>query len=170
MGLATIAVLLAASGLFVGLAVKLLEEAPEPVADAARSPSPATAVPIQPMPSEPADTPTVSEPGALFATDDKGFVNSNARCDGRQSAAAIGRTERSVVVICAGDNGRYEYLGVRLSDHAVLRTVAETASPHGFRARNASVTYTVSETELLVTAGAAVIKKERMIEYRGGDR
>lgn len=76
--------------------------------------------------------------------------------------------ERSVVVICAGDNG-YEYLGVRLSDDAVMRTAAETTSSRGFLARTAGVTYAVSPTELLVTAGTTVIKQERMIEYRGSD-
>lgn len=169
MGRATLAVLLGALVLSLGLAVKLLEEAPAPVAEAGQSPPPTTAVPIQPTPSEPTDPPRVSEPAALFATDDKGFVNSNARCGGKQTAAAIGRTERSVVVICAGDNGRFEYLGVRLSDKAVLRTAAEATSSRGFLARTASATYAVSPTELRVTAGAMVIKQERMLEYRGSD-
>jgi hypothetical protein len=170
MGRATIAALLAAFALSIGLVVKLIEEAPEPVAEAGQSPPPTTAVPIQPMPSEPAGPPTTAdEPPALFAADDKGFVNSNARCGGQQTAAAIGRTERSVVVICAGDDGRYEYLGVRLSDDAMLRTAAEATSSRGFLARTVGVTYAVSPTELLVTAGAKVIKKERMLEYRGSD-
>jgi hypothetical protein len=73
----------------------------------------------------------------------------------------------SFVVICADASGRYEYLGVRLSDDAILRTAAETTPAHGFLARNASVTYTVSPTELLVTAGDNVIKHEPMMEYRG---
>ena len=73
------------------------------------------------------------------------------------------------MVICAGENGRYEYLGVRMSDDAVLRTAAESTPSRGFLARNASVTYTVSPTELLVTAGATVIKQEPMIEYRGSN-
>ena len=168
-GRATIAALLAAFVLSIGLAVKLIEEAPEPVADAGQSPSVTAAVPIQPVPSEPAGPPAASEPRDLFATDDKGFVNSGARCDGKQTAAAIGRTERSVVVICVGDHGRYEYLGVRLSDNAILRTAAETTPTRGFLARTASATYAVSPSELLVTAGAMVVKKERMLEYRGLD-
>lgn len=73
------------------------------------------------------------------------------------------------MVVCAGENGQYEYLGVRLSDDAVLRTAAETTPTHGFLARNASVTYTVSPTELRVTAGDTVIKQEAMIEYRGSN-
>jgi hypothetical protein len=50
-----------------------------------------------------------------------------------------------------------------------LRTAAESTPSQGFLARNASVTYTVSPTELLVTAGAKVIKQEPMIEYRGSN-
>jgi hypothetical protein len=161
--------LLATLCLLIGLAVKSGQEAPESVTDRAQSPAPAAAAPIQAMPSEQAPTPTTSVPPALFATDDKGFVNSTARCDEAQRAAAIGRTERSFVVICAGGNGHYEYLGVRLSDDAVLRTAAETTPTHGFLARNASVTYTVSPTELRVTAGDTVIKQEAMIEYRGSN-
>jgi hypothetical protein len=131
--------------------------------------APTAAAPVQAMPSEPAPVPMTNAPPTLFATDDKGFVTSNARCDGAQTAAAIGRTERSFVVICAGENGHYEYLGVRLGDDAVLRTAAETTPTHGFLARNASVTYTVSPTELLVTEGGTVIKQEPMIELRGSD-
>jgi hypothetical protein len=165
----TMVALLAGFGLLVGLAVKSAEEAPESVAGTERSSAPTAAAPVQAMPSEPLPAPTTSAPPALFATDDKGFVNSNARCDGAQTAAAIGRTAGSVVVICADANGHYEYLGVRLSDDAVLRTAAETTPARGFLARNASVTYTVSPTELLVTAGGSVIKQEPMVEYRGSD-
>jgi hypothetical protein len=163
------AALLAAFGLLTGLAVKGAEGAPDPVAGAGESPSPTTAAPVQAMPSEPTQPHTSPKPPPLFVTDDKGFVNSNARCKGTQTAAAIGRTQGSFVVVCTGENGQYEYLGVRLSDDAVLRTAAETTPSHGFLARNASVTYTVSPTELLVTAGATVIKHEAMIEFRGSN-
>lgn len=164
-----VAALLAVFGLLAGLAVKWMHEAPQPVADPPQPLSPTTAVPIEVTPSEPAQAQATIESAAPFATDDKGFVNSNARCEGSKRAAAIGRTERSFVVICAGENGRYEYLGVRISDYAVLRTAAESTPSRGFLARNASVTYTVSATELLVMAGARVIKQEPMIEYRGSD-
>jgi hypothetical protein len=95
------------------------------------------------------------------------FVNSDARCDATQTAVAIGRTPGSLVVICGDPSGRYGYLGVRLSDDAVLKTVARSTPTHEFIARNASVTYSISPTELLVTAGGAVIKQEPMIDYRG---
>jgi hypothetical protein len=102
-----------------------------------------------------------------FPVDDKGFVNSDARCDGGQTAVAVGRTPGSLVVICREGDGRYGYLGLRLSDDAVLKTVARTTPSHEFIAQNASVTYSISSAELRVTAGSAVIKQEPMIEYRG---
>ena len=69
-------------------------------------------------------------------------------------------------MICAQPTGRFEYLGVRLSDVAVLRTDAETNSARGFLARKAGVVYAVSPTVLKVTTGNTVIKQEPMIEYR----
>jgi hypothetical protein len=165
----TAAGLLAAMCLLIGLAVKSGQDAPESVAGGAQASAPTAAAPVEVMPSEPAPVPPASAPPTRFATDDKGFVNSTARCDGAQTAAAIGRTERSFVVICAGENGRYEYLGVRLSDDAVLRTAAETTPAHGFLARNASVIYAVSPTELVVTEGGTVIKQEPMLEFRGSE-
>jgi hypothetical protein len=71
------------------------------------------------------------------------------------------------VVICGDRNGRYGYLGLRLSDDAVLKTSARSTSTQGFIAKNASVTYSISPAELRVTVGGAVIKQEPMIDYRG---
>jgi hypothetical protein len=70
------------------------------------------------------------------------------------------------VVVCA-DRGRYEYVGVRLSDDAMLRAAAQSGSAHGFVARHAGVVYAVSPTELLVTTGDTVVKREPMLDYRG---
>lgn len=129
-----------------------------PVAGARQPPSPAS--------TTPSDAPPASHPAVPYPTDQSGFVNSDARCEGTQHALAIGRTQGSLVVICAQKNGQYEYLGVRLSDAAVLRTAAQTTSARGFLAQNASVVYAVSPTELVVRAGDTVIKQEPMIEYR----
>ncbi len=73
------------------------------------------------------------------------------------------------MVICAEQPGRYTYLGVRLSDGAVLRTTAKTTSTgseRGFLARTAGVLYAFNRSELRVTAGSTAIKREPMIEYR----
>ena len=87
---------------------------------------PSTPVAPSPAPSPPQPTaaplsPPVAAPDP-FAVDDMGFVNTGARCDGTQTAVAIGRTPGSLVVICGDHNGRYGYLGLRLSDDAVLKT------------------------------------------------
>lgn len=136
--------------------------------------SPPTALPSAPVatsppepPAEPPGAPVASP--APFAVDDKGFVNSGARCEGNQTAVATGRTLGSLVVICADADGRYSYLGVRLSDEAVLKTTARTMSTHKFIAQNASYTYSISPAELLITAGGKVLKQEPMIDYRGPD-
>lgn len=125
--------------------------------------------PVAPSPSQPAGAPLPPPVAApdRFAVDDMGFVNSDARCGGTQTAIAIGRTPGSLVVICGDRDGRYGYLGLRLSDDAVLKTSARTTPTHEFVAQNESVTYSISPAELRVTVGGAVIKQEPMIDYRG---
>ncbi|MGV0746278.1 hypothetical protein [Mycolicibacterium sp. XJ870] len=101
-----------------------------------------------------------------YAFDQSGFIDSDARCRDTQSARAIGRTEGSLVVICLDRSGRFEYHGVRLTDDAALAAKAEKSQNRKFVARNHSVSYAVSPTELLVTSGSTVIKREPMVEYR----
>jgi hypothetical protein len=132
-------------------------------------PSARPSTPVAPSPPPPAaapQPPPVAAPDP-FAVDERGFVNSGARCDGTQTAVAIGRTPGSLVVICGDRNGGYGYRGIRLSDDAVLKTSARNTSTHGFIAQNASVTYSISPAELRVTVGGTVIKQEPMIDYRG---
>jgi len=156
------AVLLAALVVSVGSVVKYIAHEPVPRPTARPSTS---AVSSPPRP--PADPPTApARPADLFPVDDRGFVDSRARCDDGQTAVAIGRTPGSLVVICGDHDGRYGYRGVRLSDDAVLTTAARSTPTHEFVAKNASVTYAISRTELRVTVGGAVIKREPMLDYR----
>jgi hypothetical protein len=160
------AILLAMLVVSVGAVVKWATH--QPVSQPNARPSTPVASP-SPSPSPPAGTP-LSAPVAApdpFPVDERGFVNTGARCDGTQTAVALGRTAGSLVVICGDRNGRYGYLGLRLSDHAVLETSARTTSTDEFVAQNAAVTYSISPAELRVTAGGAVIKQEPMIDYRG---
>jgi hypothetical protein len=101
-----------------------------------------------------------------FAFDQQGFLGSPARCQDTETARAIGRTESSLIVICQDRSGELEYRGVRLSDDAALATAADTVPGRRFVARNRSVSYAVSPTELLVTKDESLIKQERMVEYR----
>ena len=122
--------------------------------------------PIAQSPNETRGASPLRASPTSFASDDGGFIDSSARCEGTQPAFAIGRTIAPLVVICGERTGPYEYLGVRMSDAAMLRTAASTNSTHGFLARKARVLYAVSPSELKVTAGSTVIKQEPMIEYR----
>jgi len=146
----------------VGSVVKYVAHEPVP-RPTARPSTPAAPSPAKP----PIEQPTApARPAISFPVDDRGFLNSGARCDGSQTAVAIGRTPGSLVVICGDHDGRYGYRGVRLSDDAVLSTAARSTPTHEFIAKNASVTYSISPTELRVTAGGAVIKQEPMLDYR----
>jgi hypothetical protein len=86
-----------------------------------------------------------------YPTDDRGFVNSQIRCDAPQSAVAFSRTDQSMVAICVDQAGRYEYRGARLADEsAVLTVVAEPTVPGEFFAQKDGVTYTVTAKELVI--------------------
>jgi hypothetical protein len=95
-------------------------------------------------------SPTVgAQPGAL-ATDDRGFIDTEVRCEAPQSAVAFGRTEQSLVAICVDPDGHYEYRGARFGDDAVLTVVAEPTVPGEFFAQKDGVTYTVTAKELVI--------------------
>ena len=133
MALGASVVLLAGLVVSVGAVVKWATH--EPVSSPNAHPSTPIAQVPSPEPSKgPAGpvTPPVAAPADPFPVDNRGFVDSRARCDETQTAVAIGRTPGSLVVICWDGRGRYDYLGVRLSDDAVLKTVG----PHHVRRTN----------------------------------
>ena len=110
--------------------------------------------------------PATTTAASGYSSDDRGYLNSPARCPEGQSAVALGRTQRSLVAICTtpGD-GPYEYRGVRISDGAVLQTDVDVTDA-GFVARTDGATYTVSPTELTVVSGGKVIYSDTWIDYR----
>jgi len=86
-----------------------------------------------------------------YPTDDRGFVDSQIRCDAPQSAVAFGRTDQSMVAICVDEAGHYQYRGARLADeNAVLTVVAEPTVPGEFFAQKDGVTYTVTAKNLVI--------------------
>lgn len=124
-----------------GLIAKWATEDSVPVASAIR-PTPPRGAPTQASPNDGRRAPPSKTPPA-FPSDDRGFIDSSARCQDAQPAFAIGRTVGSLVVICGEQPGRYEYLGVRLSDAAMLRANAQTDAARGFFAKKAGVLYAV---------------------------
>ncbi len=104
-----------------------------------------------------------AEPGSL-PTDDRGFVDSEVRCEAPQSAVAFGRTEQSLVAICVDPDGHYEYRGARLGDDAVLTVVAEPTVPGEFFAQKDGVTYTVTAKELVIKSDEYV-RTEPVLQF-----
>jgi hypothetical protein len=105
-----------------------------------------------------------AEPGSL-RTDDRGFINTAARCDKPQYAVAVGRTQQSLVAICSDGRLHYEYHGVRLKDGSVLDVPAEATGGGIFVVENGPFTYTFSAKELVIEKGWFVLRKEPMVAY-----
>lgn len=100
-----------------------------------------------------------------FSTDDRGFINTAARCEKPKFAVAIGRTDQSLVAICVDGRGHYEYHGMRLEDRSVLTVPARATADARFIVDNAGFTYTFSPKELVIAQGPRVIRKEAMVAY-----
>lgn len=105
-----------------------------------------------------------AEPQYL-ATDDRGFINTAARCDKPQFAVAVGRTQQSLVAICVDGRGHYEYHGMRLKDRSALDVPAKATADGKFVVENSDFTYTFSAKELVIASGSRVIRKEPMVAY-----
>lgn len=115
----------------------------------------------------PTPVPVHALPPQTASTDDLGFTAAAARCPSSQSPRAIGRTARSLIVVCADDNGEFSYHGVRSSDGAALDAVAtRTAAASTFLAHSGKMSYLVSRHELVVSNGTAVVRREPMLEFR----
>ena len=110
-------------------------------------------------------TATTSPAKAEFPSDDHGYLNSAARCDGGQTVMMFGRTSRSLVAVCAGPDGRLEYRGVRLNDHAGLTMAASRSADGAIVATNDDVTYSITPQTLLVSEGDTVLYRDTWAEY-----
>jgi hypothetical protein len=104
-----------------------------------------------------------AEPGSL-QSDDRGFIDSDVRCEAPQAAVAFGRTEQSLVAICVDQEGHYQYRGARLGDDAVLTVVAEPTVPGEFFAQKDGATYTVTAKELIIKSDEFV-RTEPMLQF-----
>ncbi|BDX34009.1 hypothetical protein TUM20985_45560 [Mycobacterium antarcticum] len=115
-------------------------------------------------------TPSVGPPSATAApppNDERGFVDSTARCAAPSKAIGYGYTANSRVAICKDDaTGQYQYRGVRVSDGARL-ILAARLTDGGYVAENDGITYTVTSTALTISSGSQQIRREPMIEFAG---
>jgi hypothetical protein len=111
-----------------------------------------------------AATPTAGAQPSL-PTDQRGYVDSTARCAAPDKAVAFGHTASSRVAICVDPDGQYQYRGVRVRDGAKLIVPAERSDGSGFVAENDGVTYLVTASSLVVSVGERVIRDEPMVDF-----
>jgi hypothetical protein len=104
---------------------------------------------------------------AAPAFDDQGYVDSAARCTTPDVAAAFGSTATSRVAICKTTDGELEYRGVRLRDGAKLFVPASRSDDGAFSAENNGITYMVTASSLVISAGTKVIRDEPMVDFHG---
>ena len=106
-----------------------------------------------------------AEPGAL-QTDDRGFIDTAARCDTSKSAVAAGRTEQSLIAICVDPRGHFEYRGMRLEDSSEIKIPRAVMQDGKYVAHNADITYVFSAKELMILQGWGwVVRKEPMVAF-----
>lgn len=98
--------------------------------------------------------------------DNRGFVDSKARCDSGDNAVVTARTARAAIVICRDRGGDYEYRGERLADGAYLELDDVRPIAAGFEARNVDTTYRLSPTELVVLSGETLQSRDAMVSYQ----
>ena len=112
-------------------------------------------------------TTTATSVAAPPATDTRGFVDSTARCAAPSTAVAFGYTSSSRVAICKDDgSGQYQYRGVRVTDGARLILQA-TSTDRGYVAENDGITYTVTQSALIISNGSEQIRSEPMLDFHG---
>lgn len=116
--------------------------------------------------AQPAATSTVAQQNSPYPYDDRGFVKSSARCDAPLTAAAIVRTNGSLVAICVDQAKAYQYRGVRLSDGATLNVPAESLGAREFVAHNDGIDYQLGTEQLVITSGSTLIRREAVLEYK----
>lgn len=111
----------------------------------------------------------IGVPSAIAAptSDDQGYVDSTARCTTPDVAVAFGSTATSRVAICKTPEGQYTYRGVRLRDGAKLIVPASQSDDGAFVAENNGITYMVTASSLVVSAGTQVIRDDPMLDFHG---
>ena len=111
---------------------------------------------------------TSSRQVSLPRTDAQGFVDyPDARCDPGSSPVVMGRTSRSVLVICQIGPANYYYRGLRLSDSASIELANAVRSSHGFDVTNPvdGTRYQIRATDISITSPGGQVSSEPMIQY-----
>jgi hypothetical protein len=103
---------------------------------------------------------------AQQGTDLKGFLGyPGARCHSANPAVAIGRTSKSLMVICESYTGRFYYKGFGLQNGLSVEVENFVRVDDRFTASNIGVQYLVSPAALIIAKGPATVSIEPMLEY-----
>jgi hypothetical protein len=130
-----------------------------------------SAGPAQPS-ARPDQSPVNDRAAGLIArpapqgTDLKGFLGyPGARCHSANPAVAIGRTSKSLMVICQSYTGGFYYKGFDLQNRLSVEVENFVRVDERFTASNIGVQYLVSPEALIVTNGPVTLSLEPMLEY-----
>jgi serine/threonine-protein kinase len=102
------------------------------------------------------------------ATDEQGFLDSDARCDPEHPAAAMGSTTQTKMVLCQTGPGTFYYRGVRHSDGVLTALANAVRSASGFDVTNPAdgTRYEIRRHRLtLRMTDGHVAAEETMVEY-----
>ncbi|MGE2833264.1 hypothetical protein [Mycobacterium sp. SMC-4] len=100
-------------------------------------------------------------------SDERGYIDSTARCAAPDTAVVFGYTESSRVAICESEDGDLTYRGVRVRDGARLVTPATRSSDGAFTATRDGVEYMVTAESLVISSGEKIIREETMLDFHG---
>lgn len=128
---------------------------------------------VRPTTTTERPTVTVAPPapltGSVSGADGQGFLTpAAARCNSTNAAVAIGRTTRSLVVVCQTGVGRYYYKGVRASDGSGIELDDPVRTASGFTATNPTddTQYRITASALtIVGRNGQVLATEPMLEF-----
>ena len=108
----------------------------------------------------------VSQPPAPRGTDLQGFLGyPDARCNSAHPAVAMGRTSKSLIVICQNYAGRFYYKGFGLKNGRSVEVDDLERAEDKFTTTNNGARYLVSSTALIITRGSTSVVDEPMLEY-----
>ncbi|MFE3053692.1 protein kinase [Nocardia sp. NPDC059239] len=106
--------------------------------------------------------------GTVSGTDTQGFTAQPPRCNADDPAMAIGRTDKSRLVVCRTATGRFYYKGVRISDNAGIQLddpVPDGTGGYTVTNPTDGTQYRITAYSLVITTGGQVAANESMIEY-----
>jgi hypothetical protein len=99
-------------------------------------------------------------------TDVQGFVGyPDARCNSANPAVAMGRTSKSLIVICQNYAGRFYYKGFGLKGGRSVEVDDLELAEDKFTTTSNGALYLVSSTALTITRGSTSVVDEPMLEY-----